>query len=97
MLFSSPTYADVADRRRHQSPFSALERAQHDLNGKLGPVFPPSNKFNSCSDLLRQRFRCTSRTVCYEPFRKTLRNNVLHFLTKQFIPPVSELFFCLNV
>ena len=55
--------ADVADRRSHQDSLDAFERAEHDLNRKLASILPPRNEFDSCSDLLRQRFRCASVTV----------------------------------
>ena len=41
MLFRVPAHADVADGRRDQRAFRALERAQHDLDGKLAAILAP--------------------------------------------------------
>src|ERR1700734_3107438 len=97
MLLGSLAHADVADRRRHECSFRTLERAQHDLNRKLGSILALGNKLDPGSDLLRQRFRRTSRAVRYEPLGKSLRNNVFHLLPDQFIAAVSELLLRLHI
>ena len=97
MLFRGLAHADVADRRRHQSPFGAFQRAQHDLDGKLASILAPPDEFDSRADLLRQRFCRGARPVRDQPFRKALRNDVLHLLPDQFIAAVSELFLRLNI
>ena len=97
MGFRIPTGCDVSDCRRHQDALGAFERAEHDLNRKLGSILPPCNKFNSRSDLLRQRFRRASGTVRDQPFREALGDDVLYLLPYQFIAAVSELLFRLNI
>ena len=97
MRFRIFAHADVPDRRRHQDAFGAFERAQHDLNRKLTSIPSPSVQFNSRSDLLRQCLGCGSGTVRDQPFRETLRNDVLYLLPYQFIAAVSELLFRLNI
>src|SRR5580692_8248245 len=97
MLFGGLAHADVADRCRHQRSFHTFQRAQHDLDRKLGSILAPCDELDSCSDLLRQRFRRASRTVRDQPFGKAFRNDVLHFLSDELIAAVSKLFFCLHV
>ncbi len=93
----SLAHADVADRCRHQDSLVILQRAQHDLDGKLAFILAPPNEFNPGADLLRQRFRRASGTVGDQPFREALRNDVLHFLSDEFIAAVSELLLRLNI
>src|SRR5580692_7094902 len=97
MLFGSSAHADIADRRRHECPLGTFQRAQHDLDRKLGSILALGNKLDPGSDLLRERFRRTSRAVRYEPLGKSLRNNVLHLLPDQFIAAVSELLLRLHI
>ncbi len=97
MFFCRPTYADVADRSRHQDAFGAFQRTQHKLDGKLAAVLPTGNKFDASPDLLRQCFCGAARAIRHQPLGKTLRNDVLHLLAHQFIAVVAELLFCLHV
>ena len=97
MFFGSLAHADVADGRRHEGAFRAFQRAQHDLDGKVRAVFPPRDELDSRSNLLRQSFRRTSRPIRDQPFRKALRNDVLHFLPNQFIAAVAKLLLCLHI
>src|SRR5580698_9548559 len=97
MLFGSLAHADVANCRRHERAFGAVERTQHDLDGKLGSIPSPCNELDPRSDLLGQRFGRASRTVRDQPFRETLRNDVLHFLPDKFIAAVSKLLFRLHI
>ena len=97
MRFRILAHADVANRRRHQDSIRAFQRAQHDLNRKIAPIFSPPVELNPRADLLRQRFRRGSRTVSDQPLREALGNDVLHLLPYQLIPPISELFLRLNI
>src|ERR1700728_184764 len=97
MHFRGLAYADIADRRRHQDSFNALERAQHDLNRKLTAVLAPRNEFYPGPDLLRQRVFRRPQIVRAQPFRKALGNDVRNLLPKQFIAVVTELLFRLHI
>ena len=97
MLFRRLVHADVADRCRHQNSFGAFQRAQHDLDGKLGSVLPPPVELDPGTDLLRQRVSRASGSVGDQPFREALRNDVLHLLPDEFIAQISELFLRLNI
>ena len=55
VLFRGLAHADVADRRRHQRAFGALQRAQHDLDRELAAVLAPPGELDPAADLLRQR------------------------------------------
>src|ERR1700687_4633767 len=97
MLFRGLAHADVADRRRYQDSFGALQRAQHDLDRKLAAILAPSSELKSGADLLRQRVFGGSQIVRDQPFRKTLRNDVLDLLPEQLIAAVAKLLLCLKV
>src|ERR1700728_3864496 len=88
---------DVADARRYEDPLGAVERAQHDLDGKLAAILPSRRKFYPGPDLLRQCFGWRSRAVCDEPFCEALGNDVLHFLPDQFIAAVPKLLLRLHI
>ena len=97
MLLRVLARGDVADGRRHQDSLGALQRAQHDLDGKLASILPPSVELNPCADLLRQRFGSSPGSVGDQPLRKALRNDVLYLPAYEFIAEVSELFLRLGV
>src|SRR5216683_950077 len=97
MLFRILAHADVADRCRHQGSFGAFQWAQHQLDRKLTSILPTPRKLDPRTDLLRQRLGRGSGTVSDQPFRKALRNDVLHLLPYQLIAAVSELFLRLNI
>ena len=97
MLFGLSADADVADRRRHQNSFGAFQRAQHDLDRKLATILALPDQFDPGTDLLRQRIRRRSKAIRDQPFRKTVRNDVGHLLTQQFVAAISELLFRLEV
>ena len=82
--------ADVADGRRHQDAFGALQRAQHDLHRKLASVLAPPEKLDSRADLLCQSLGCGSGSVCDQPFREAFRDDVRHRLPDQLVAAVSE-------
>ena len=90
-------HADVANCRRHQGPFGAFQRAQHDLDRKLAAVLPQPDELDPGSDLLRQRILRGSQIVRDQPLRKAHANDVRHLLTEQFVPVVAELFFRLEI
>ena len=93
MGFRVLAHADVADRRGHQNSFGTFERAQHDLDGKLGAILAPPDEFDSGADLLRQSLGRAAGAVGDDPFREALGNDVLHRLAHQFVAAVAELFF----
>ena len=97
MLFRGLAHADVADRRRHQDPFGAIQRAQHDLDGKLAAVFPPPDEFNSRADLLRQRVFRGAQSVSDQPLREAFGNDVLDLLSKEFVTAIAELLLRLDI
>src|SRR5271155_358352 len=97
MLLRGSAHADVPNRRRHQRSFGTFQRTKHDFDWKLASILPPSNQLDSRPDLLRQRFCRASRSVRDQPFRESLRNNVLDLLPDEFIAAISELLLCLYV
>src|SRR6202043_1625001 len=46
MLLGFLAFGDVSNGCRHQDSVSAFERAEHDLDGKLAAIFPPSSELN---------------------------------------------------
>src|ERR1700687_2586311 len=97
MLLGFLAHADVPDRCRHQNSFGVFQWAQHDLDWKIASILAPPVELNPCTDLLRQRLSRRPSTISNQPFRKALRNDVLHFLPYQFIAMVSELFLRLKI
>src|SRR5580692_7514859 len=97
MLFRFSAYADVANGGRYQNAFGAVQGAQHDFNGKLGSVLAARDQLDAGADLLRQRVFHRTQAVSDQPFRKTLGNDVLHFLAHQLVAAISKLFFGLDV
>src|ERR1700732_2006945 len=97
MLFRVLAHADVADRRRHQRSFGALQRAQHDLDWKIAAILPSSGQLDTGTDLLCQGVLRGSKIVRDQPFSETLRNDVLYLLPYQFIAAISELLLRLNI
>ncbi len=97
MFFRVPAHADVADRRRHQRPLGAFERAEHDFNGELAAILAPGGQFNAGADLLGQSFGGRAGAVGDQPFGEALGNDVLDFLSHQFVAAVAKLFLRLHV
>ena len=96
-LFRGLAHADVADRRRHQRSFRALQRAQHDLDRKLAAVLAPSGELDPAADLLRQCAFRGSKIVRNQPLRETLRNDVRHLLPDELVAVVAELLLGLEI
>ena len=63
VLVGSLADADVADRRRHQGPFGAFQRTQHDLDRKLAAIFAQRRELDAGADLLGQRVFLGSQIV----------------------------------
>ncbi len=97
MSFRILAHADVADGRRHQDAFRAFERAQHDLDGKLGAILAPPGKLQPGANLLGQRFGGGAGAVGDQPFGETLGNDAFHFLPHQFVAAVAKLLLRLHV
>ena len=97
MLLRLLAHADVADRRRHQDAFGALQRAQHDLDRKLAAILAPPGELDPRADLLRQRVLRGAQTVRDQPLGEAFRNDVRHLLAEQFIAAVAELFLRLKI
>jgi len=96
-LLGSFAQSDVPDGRSDQDAVGILERTQHDLNGKLASVFPPSIQLDLCTDML---YRCVSDVpfpLLDQQFREARGNDFLHLLSKKFVTTVSELFLRLHV
>src|SRR5580658_3327884 len=97
MPLSVLAHGDVANCRGHQNSLGAFEGAQHDLDGKLGPILSPPDELNSRPDLLRQCLGCGTGSVGDQPLRETLQNNALHLLAYQLIAAISKLAFRLDI
>ena len=97
MLFRSLAHADVADRRRHQRSFGALQRAQHDLDRERAAVLAPRGELDTRADLLVQRVFRGAEIVRDQPFREALRDDVRHLLPEQLVAAVAELLLRLNI
>ena len=82
MLFRFLAHADVADRRRHQDAFGAVQRAQHDLDRKFAAVLAPPDEFDPSADLLRQRIGRGARAVGNQPLGEALGDDVRDLLTE---------------
>ena len=74
-----------------------MQRAQHDLDWKLAAVLALPDQFDPGTDLLRQCVRRGSKTIRDQPFRKTVRNDIRHLLTQQFVAAIAEFLFRLEV
>ncbi|MEI9925043.1 MAG: hypothetical protein WDN50_17265 [Bradyrhizobium sp.] len=97
MLFCRPAHADIADCGGDQGSFRAIQRAQHDLDRKLGSIFPPRVEFDSGADLLRQRIFGRSQSVRDQPLGEAIGNDVRYLLPQQFVAMISELHFRLQI
>ncbi len=91
MLLRALAHSDVADGRRYQDALVAFQRAEHDLDGKPGPVLAPPVEFNPGADLLRQRLGRGAGSVGDQPLRKALRNDGCHLPAQELIAAVSKL------
>src|SRR5882672_11489481 len=97
MLLGFLARGDVADCRRHQGALRTFQWTEHNLDRKLTSILPSARKFNPGFDQLCESLRRGRGTIGDQPFREALRNDVLYWLTHQFIATVSELFLGLNV
>ena len=97
MLLRVLAQADVADRSGYEDSLSALQRAEHDLDGKLASILAQAGEFDSGANLLCQRFSRSADSVGNQPFRKALWNDALYMLPREFVAVVSELLLRLNV
>jgi hypothetical protein len=78
--FRSLARAYIADHCRYQDSIDAFQRAQHDFNRKFATILVEFGKLNPHPDLLRQGFDRTSRSICDQPFCKTMGKNGLYLL-----------------
>ena len=87
----------IANCSRYQDALGTIERAQHDLDGKLAAILALADEFDAGADLLRQSFGRCARSIGDQAFRKTLRDDALYSLTQKLVAPISELFLCTSI
>jgi len=91
-MFSLLLRGNIADGRRHQDSFGALQRTEHDFDGELASILPQGDQLNPGADLLGQRLGRRAGSVRDQPLRKPLRNDAGHLLAQKFIAAVAKLF-----
>jgi hypothetical protein len=97
MLRGRLAHADVADSSGDQDALGVLERAQHELNGKLTAVLAARRELQPGADLLRERLGCTAGAVRYQPLREAFWDDVAHLLPDELVAVVAELLLRLDV
>ncbi len=89
--------ADVPDCCRHQRLVRVSQRAEHDLDRKFAAVLALPDQLDAGADLLGERVFRGPQIVCNQTLGKADRNDVRDFLSEQFVAPISELLFGLQI
>ena len=91
MGFGVAAHGDIADGRGDENALGALQRAEHDLDGKLALILAQSVQLDAGADLLGQRLGGGAGAVGDEPLGKAHGDDVGDFLAEQLIAAVAEL------
>ena len=83
-------HADIADGGGDEHAFGAIERTQHDFDGKDAAVLAAAFQLDPGVDLLRQRVFGRSQAVGAQALGKTDRYDGGDFLTEQFLAAIAE-------
>src|ERR1700736_152908 len=88
---------DIDDHAQNQRAFRALNGADSDLDGELGPVFPPGEQLLSGAHGPRRRRRMKARPMSQVLATESLRHEEFYGLPDELLPAITEQFFNADV
>jgi hypothetical protein len=94
------TRRDVANDRRHEKPFGALQRAENELDRERASIFRASNELDSGAtgaNALRAWVFLRSKPLREDPLGDTFWNDVLYLPAGERAAGISELLFRLRI